>query len=110
MSDLTKNLRKKLLYRSKNRGCRETDILLGEFAAAQIDTLPAAELPLYERFLDEYDGDIYKWLTKQAEMPEEYKNGIGQRVLKFASLRGSATGAAIQPGGMDCRSPDGRPQ
>lgn len=83
MNDFTKNLRKKLLYRSKNRGCRETDILLGEFASAHIETLPEAELVLFEQFLDEYDGDIYKWLTKQVEMPVEYKDSIGTRLLEF---------------------------
>jgi len=83
MSDLTKNLRKKLLYRSKNRGCRETDILLGEFAMQEIEVLPENELGLYEQFLDEYDGDIYKWLTAQADMPPEYKDNIGRRLLQF---------------------------
>jgi len=83
MSDLTKNLRKKLLYRSKNRGCRETDILLGQFATAEIGEFSEAELEVYERFLDEYDGDIYKWLTGQAEMPEEYINNIGRKLLGF---------------------------
>lgn len=83
MGDLTENLRKKLLYRSKNRGCRETDILLGKFAESRINSLSPAELELFERFLDEYDGDIYKWLTHQQEMPDEYKSTIGNDLLNF---------------------------
>lgn len=83
MNDLLQNLRKKLLYRSRNRGCRETDILLGKFAENELNRLSAHELGLFERFLDEYDGDIYKWLTGQANMPDEYKNNIGAKLLKF---------------------------
>ena len=83
MSDFTKNLRKKLQYRSLNRGCRETDILLGKFATSELAAMSDEELVIYEKFLDEYDGDIYKWLTRQAEMPEEYQNNIGAKIMDF---------------------------
>ena len=83
MNELTENLRKKLTYRSLNRGCRETDILLGDFAIQNIEEMNETELHVYERFLDEYDGDIYKWLTKQSEMPEEYRDNIGRRIMEF---------------------------
>jgi antitoxin CptB len=83
MSDFTENLRKKLLYRSLNRGCRETDILLGKFATSEIRAMKDAELAIYEQFLDEYDGDIYKWLTGQKEMPPEYVGNIGTKLLQF---------------------------
>lgn len=81
MEAQSENLRKKLHYRSKNRGCRETDILLGKFADLALDKLPEAELALYEQFLDEYDGDIYKWLTGQMQMPDEYVNSIGRKII-----------------------------
>ena len=83
MDDFTKLLRKKLTYRSLNRGCRETDILLGKFATHEIENMHSSELQVYEKFLDEYDGDIYKWLTGQLEMPDEYKDNIGAKLLNF---------------------------
>jgi antitoxin CptB len=83
MAELIEILRKKLLYRSLNRGCRETDILLGSFARQELLKLSAAELEEFERFLDEYDGDIYKWLTGTAKLPAEYETSLGKKLLEF---------------------------
>jgi len=83
MENSTETIRKRILYRSRNRGCRETDILLGRFAESQITSLPEAELPIFEQFLEEPDGYIYKWLTGTLEMPPEYRDNIGSKLLKF---------------------------
>ena len=83
MAELVEILRKKLLYRSLNRGCRETDMILGAFAKQEIDRLSAAELQEYGRFLDEYDGDIYKWLSGIEELPVKYQTSLGKKLLDF---------------------------
>lgn len=69
MNELEK---KKLRYRSKFRGCKETDILLGNFAESGLALLNDSELATYAQFIEEEDGYIYKWLAGQEPAPAEY--------------------------------------
>lgn len=69
MTDL---LKKKLYHRSKFRGCKETDIILGNFAEDFLHEMSATDLILYEEFLAEDDSDIYKWVNGQLPPPERY--------------------------------------
>jgi len=52
--------RKKLLYRSKERGMLETDLLLGTFALKHLHTLNETQLQQYEALLDAIDPDLYQ--------------------------------------------------
>ncbi len=79
-------VRKRVLYRSTHRGCRETDILVGKFVEANIQSLSAAELRLIEDLLEESDNDIYQWLTGQVEMPEKYSESIGKKMLEHRNV------------------------
>jgi len=65
-------LRKKLFHRSKFRGCKETDIILGDFAEAFLAGLNDKEIQVYEDLLAEDDSDIYKWVNGQLPAPEKY--------------------------------------
>ena len=56
--------RKRLLYLSTHRGCKEIDIILGNFAEKNLDRLTDDELIIYEKLLSEPDGLIYDSLTK----------------------------------------------
>ena len=69
MSDI---LRKKLFHRSKFRGCKETDIILGNYAEEYLEGLNDAEVKIYEDLLAEDDSDIYKWVNGQLPAPEKY--------------------------------------
>lgn len=69
---------KRAWYRSKNRGCKETDILLGRFADSHIEALSEEDLAGYERFLEESDSDIYAWITGKVEFPPEYAGLAGK--------------------------------
>jgi len=54
---------KRLRFRSSHRGCKETDLVLGAFAEARLESLDAAMLTAYERLLEESDADIWDWLV-----------------------------------------------
>ena len=54
---------KRLQYRSLHRGCKETDLVLGNFAETGLSRLEPAQLSLYEQLLNEDDADIWDWLT-----------------------------------------------
>ncbi len=68
---------KKLKFRSVNRGCKEMDIVLTRFAERELPRLGRQDMDLYEKFLEEPDGDIWKWLTGELPPPKEYEMILG---------------------------------
>ncbi len=73
-------LRKKLIYRSVHRGCKETDFLIGEFAKAKIDEI--SDLEKFNQFIEEDDMLIYDWILGKVEVVEEYQE-IVQQIRQF---------------------------
>ncbi len=63
---------KSLLYRSLHRGCKETDILLGEFAKNKINDFDDEGLEVYSDLVMEDDAMIYDWILQKALVPEKY--------------------------------------
>ena len=51
---------KKLIYRSKYTGTRETDILLGNFAVSHLQKLSDENLISYQKLLDSGDPRIWR--------------------------------------------------
>lgn len=81
--------RRRLLYRSWHRGIRETDLIMGHFADANIATLTDAEMDDYERLMDVPDADLFAWVTGEATPPAEHATALFQRLRAFhaAGLR-----------------------
>lgn len=71
-------LRKKLIYRSLNRGCRENDFLLKAFAERGISKLPESKLKTLDDFLQEDDLEIFTWITTKLRAPKKYQTLINQ--------------------------------
>lgn len=67
---------KRLIFRSVHRGCKETDLVFGQFAAEALPSLQGQELDTYERLLDEDDADIWQWLIGKQSCAPEYTNLI----------------------------------
>lgn len=63
--------KKKLLYRSKHRGCKEMDILLGNFASKFLFTLSDSELAQYKKVIEMDDLLIYQYIIKQRRIPKQ---------------------------------------
>ncbi len=63
MSDVFESRRKRIIYRSWHRGCKETDIILGNFCDHFIQEMDDAGLTLFEQLLEEDDAAIWSWLT-----------------------------------------------
>lgn len=60
---------KKLLYKSLHRGCKETDLILGNFATSFINEMEMDELLAFEEILKQNDADIYDWVTGKSPVP-----------------------------------------
>mmetsp|Transcript_32414 Transcript_32414/g.69022 ORF Transcript_32414/g.69022 Transcript_32414/m.69022 type:complete len:213 (-) Transcript_32414:573-1211(-) len=65
--------RKRLVYRSKQRGWLEVDLLLGTWAAENVRNLSGEELDEFERFVNLETIDIYNVLTLRVDVPEELR-------------------------------------
>ena len=77
------NFIKKLIYRSKYTGTRETDILLGDFADNYINKLNDAELLAYQKLLDSGDPRIWRLSIDIETTNSEKEKLIVQMIKKY---------------------------
>jgi len=88
--------RKRLIYRSKQRGWLEVDLLLGTWASEHVMNLDNDELDQFEAFVNMETIDIYNVITLRLDVPEEMKtsdgNGVVERIQEWA--RSSPLGKA----------------
>ncbi len=78
--------RKRLIYRSRHRGTKEMDILLGGFADRHLDGFSAAQLDRFEGLLQNSDPDLYGWITGEHGVPEGLDHDV-MRLLKDFRIR-----------------------
>ncbi|MFP3015297.1 MAG: succinate dehydrogenase assembly factor 2 [Wolbachia sp.] len=79
----TSLLRRKLMYRSWHRGCKETDILLGHFALKYLDKFSLSELTEYEKIVDLDDYELYCYITRKTNLPPELNSQIVNLIACF---------------------------
>ena len=91
MSEEERNLavrKKRLVYRSKQRGWLEVDLLLGTWAAENVSNLSLAELDEFEKFVNLETIDIYNILTLRTDVPEDMRtaegDGLVERIAQWA--------------------------
>lgn len=78
---------KKLLYQSCNRGCKETDLIIGEFARNNLDKMTNQELENFSNILQLSDADIYDWYTHKKPTPNEINTPLMQKLLNFIPFK-----------------------
>jgi antitoxin CptB len=75
--------RKRLLFQSRHRGTKESDLLLGAFATAHLAAFSPAQLDRYEALLDEGDAVLFDWITGRAEPPPERDSDVLRLLMSF---------------------------
>ena len=66
---------KKLLFKASHRGTKEMDIILGNFAKKNLDSMNTDNLKLFEELLEVPDPDLYKRFTSDdISIPERFLN------------------------------------
>ena len=77
------NFIKKLTYRSKYTGTRETDILLGDFVENYINNLNDDELLAYQKLLDSGDPRIWRLSIDMETTNSEKEKLIIKMIKKY---------------------------
>ncbi len=77
------SLIKKLVYQSKNRGCKETGLILSKFAETYLPIMVEDDLKNFSLILDQNDIDIYDWVTNKAVPPTHLNSTVMLQLLKF---------------------------
>ena len=75
--------RRKILFRSWHRGLREMDVLMGQFADAEIGNLSEEELSDFELLIEVPDRDLLGWLTGEQEVASNYDTPVFRRLKAF---------------------------
>lgn len=79
---------KRLIYRSKQRGWLEVDLLLGTWASENVPKMQEGdELDQFEDFVNMETIDIYNIITLRLDVPDELKrdgNGVVERIQAWA--------------------------
>ena len=75
--------RRRLLFRSRHRGIREMDLVLGPFADAELVRMSEAELDEYERWLDIPDQQIFAWVNGAEAAPAALDTALFRRLVAF---------------------------
>ncbi|MCC8406953.1 MAG: succinate dehydrogenase assembly factor 2 [Rickettsia endosymbiont of Ecitomorpha arachnoides] len=87
MNKLNKNsLQKKLFYRSKNRGCKEMDYILGSFTEKYLSLMDEKKLGIYSLILDQNDNDLYNWINNKSSAPSYLDAEIIDKLRKIAKI------------------------
>jgi len=82
MTDETRDIRiRRLIYRSRYTGTKETDLLLGGFADRHLGGLEESLLDEYEALIENSDPDLYMWISGRRPVPPEWDGEI-MRLLK----------------------------
>ena len=77
--------RKRLLYRSKQRGRLEVDLLLGSWAAENVFSLSEEEMDEYEDILNQETIDIFNLVNKKIDpIPSHLDTKIMKRLQDYA--------------------------
>jgi succinate dehydrogenase flavin-adding protein (antitoxin of CptAB toxin-antitoxin module) len=79
--------RKRLIYRSKQRGWLEVDLLLGTYASRFVPNMIEDELDQFEDFVNMETIDIYNIITLRMDVPDELKmggTGVVERIQDWA--------------------------
>ena len=67
---------KRLRYRSSYTGTKETDVLLGHFAARYLAELSPRLLDQYEALIENSDPDLFMWISGRKPVPPEWDTEI----------------------------------
>lgn len=83
MNDSLAIRRKRLVYRSRHRGTKELDLLVGAFAERHLAEMDAGQLDRFEALLELPEPLLYDWLLGRSAPPPEFDHDVTRLFLQF---------------------------
>ncbi len=83
MADDLSRQRKRVRFRSRRRGTREGDFIIGGFAERYADGLNAEQLDRFEALLEQNDPEVMAWITGAKPVPAEWDNDVMHLLQDF---------------------------
>ncbi|XP_037436621.1 succinate dehydrogenase assembly factor 2, mitochondrial-like [Triticum dicoccoides] len=93
-----------LMYRSKQRGFLELDLVLGTWVEQHVRSMDEANIRSLLQILDLENPDLWKWLTGQEQPPE-----IVNSNPVFAAIKSKVTDNLSKHSSPETRSAPGQP-
>ncbi|TCL73752.1 succinate dehydrogenase assembly factor 2 [Rhizobium sp. BK251] len=75
--------RRRILFRCWHRGIREMDLVLGQFAEAELATLSEVELDELEAIMAEEDNDLLRWVMGTWPLPDRFRTPMFERIVAY---------------------------
>ena len=85
MTSSSDTRRKRLAFRSRHRGTRESDLILGRFADSYLADFDEDQHDRYEALLECADADLFDWITGRAIPPPEHDHDVTRLLLSFSN-------------------------
>lgn len=80
--------RRRALFRSRHRGLREMDVLMGRFCDAHLASLSEDELTDFESLMEAPDQQVLSWLIGAAPAPVPYDTPVFRKLAEFHTHSG----------------------
>lgn len=78
-----KKLFKKLLFQSYNLGCKEINLIIGQFAKIYLSKLSNSDLRDFEQILQIDDMILYEWYVRKTRVPADRYSKLMSQILDF---------------------------
>ncbi|CAL4984317.1 unnamed protein product [Urochloa decumbens] len=99
-----RRLLNRLVYRSKQRGFLELDLVLGTWVEQHVHSMDEANIRALLQVLDLENPDLWKWLTGQEQPPEDLNSN-----LVFTAIKSKVTDNLTKHASPETRSTPGQP-
>lgn len=83
MRGVVDSRRKRLLFRSLRRGTKESDLVIGGFAAAHLESMDAAQLDRFEALLERSDPELLGWVVGGADVPAPFDDDVMAMLVAY---------------------------
>ena len=84
LSTSLNSYRKQLLYRSKQRGWLEVDIILGSWASDNLNNMDKDKLVKYEKILNQDTTDIFDIIVKSKSVPHDLDKDLIKNIQNYS--------------------------
>ena len=84
MSEPRQHKIRRLIFKSRYSGARETALLLGAFAESELASMTDNELDDYEALLTYGDMAIWEWVSGKVAIPHEVNNSALVKLIKWS--------------------------